>query len=82
MDIIQQDIKKLQHDVQQLTKAVQNLTQVCSQMDKSSKKMGDHIDFVEATYETVRSPLTYISNRVNQLRGLEQNDLPRLKNGK
>ena len=82
VNILQQDIRQLQHDVKQLTKVVQQLTQVCSRMDKSSEKMSDHINFVEGTYETLRSPLDFITKRVNALRGIEPHELPRLKDSR
>lgn len=46
-------------------------------------KMVNHIDFVEGTYETLRSPLDYVTTKINRLRGLENTEtlpeLPKIK---
>ena len=34
-------------------------------------KMSSHIDFVDNVYETVKSPLDFICNKVNKLSGSE-----------
>jgi hypothetical protein len=37
---------------------------------KNCDKMGDHIDFVNNVYDTVKVPLHYISNRVQKMIGV------------
>ena len=73
---IQQDVNKLTQTIEKLTQTIEKLTQVCSRMDNSASSMQNHIHFVEGTYETLRSPLNFITNRINTLRGVEQNELP------
>ena len=34
-------------------------------IEENCSKMGDHINFVEAVYETVRAPLQFISNKLS-----------------
>ena len=34
-------------------------------IQKSSKKMTEHIDFIENVYNTVKSPLGYLCNKIN-----------------
>jgi hypothetical protein len=34
---------------------------------KNCDKMGDHIDFVNNIYETVKVPLHYISNKIHKI---------------
>jgi hypothetical protein len=34
---------------------------------KNCDKMGDHIDFVNNVYETVKVPLHYISNKIHKI---------------
>lgn len=41
-------------------------------ISKSCSKMSGHIDFVENVYETVKSPLTYICNKVNYISGTRE----------
>jgi hypothetical protein len=38
-------------------------------ISKNTKKMGDHIDFVENVYEQVKSPLGFICNRIKHYIG-------------
>ena len=37
--------------------------------------MSSHIDFVDNVYETVKSPLNFMCNKVNVLSGSENNSL-------
>ncbi len=37
-------------------------------LERDCKKMSDHIDFVEQVYDTVKSPLYFIMNKVNSLK--------------
>jgi len=39
------------------------------------KKMSSHIDFVDKVYDTVKSPLNFMCNKVNILSGNENNSL-------
>ena len=34
-------------------------------IEENCSKMGNHINFVEAVYETVRAPLQFISNKLS-----------------
>ena len=36
-------------------------------MVENCNKMGEHIDFVENVYKTVKKPLEYVSNRINAI---------------
>lgn len=38
-------------------------------------KMSNHIDFVDKVYDTVKSPLNFMCNKVNVLSGNENNSL-------
>ena len=38
-------------------------------------KMSTHIDFVDKVYDTVKSPLNFMCNKVNVLSGNENNSL-------
>jgi hypothetical protein len=49
-----------------------------SDISNNCKKMGNHINFVENIYDTIKSPLSYICNRVNRI--TNNNELPALEN--
>jgi len=36
------------------------------EIGNNCNKMGNHIDFVETVYDTLRAPLQYISNKINK----------------
>ena len=38
-------------------------------ISKNTKKMGDHIDFVETVYENVKSPLGFLCNTITHYIG-------------
>jgi hypothetical protein len=41
-------------------------------ISKNTKKMGDHIDFVENVYENVKSPLGFICNTIKHYIGTKK----------
>lgn len=59
-----------------------NLTLILeNDVTKNCKKMGNHINFVENVYDTIKSPLNYICNKVNNITNnqISNNDLPLIK---
>ena len=46
-------------------------------------KMGEHINFVENVYQTIKSPLEYVSNKVNIITNNSSvKELPTISNNK
>ena len=45
-------------------------------MVENCNKMGEHIDFVENVYKTVKKPLEYVSNKINFISNIEYKELP------
>tara|TARA_B100001093_G_scaffold516658_1_gene595966 strand:+ start:578 stop:871 length:294 start_codon:yes stop_codon:yes gene_type:complete len=39
---------------------------------KNTQKMGEHIDFIERIYDNVKSPLGFLCNKINYLKGNDQ----------
>lgn len=59
---------------------IKNLIGNVQEQNKSCSKMNSHINFVEDTYETLRSPLDFITTKINIFRGLEDAPaLPRIE---
>lgn len=56
MELILEKLEKL--DKLDKLEKLENIEENCA-------KMGNHINFVEAVYETVRAPLQYISNKLS-----------------
>ena len=58
------------------------LIEIVKKLDKSCSKMDDHISFVEGTYETLKTPLDFITTNVNKMIGNQKTgtlDQPRIK---
>lgn len=57
----------------QVVRMEEKLDAILQKMDnniiKNCDKMGDHIDFVNNVYDTVKVPLHYISNKVQKMIG-------------
>lgn len=62
---ITKEIVELKQEVLQLKKVIEELSKNIKSMNASTSRMDSHIDFVEGTYETLRRPLNYITDRVN-----------------
>lgn len=72
--------KEMKEGFMRINDTLMELIKAIEKLDGSCSKMGDHISFVEGTYETLRSPLDYITKNVNRLRGVESTELPQIKN--
>jgi len=63
-------------------KIMEMLIIINERLTKLESKFDTHVDFIEETYSTLRSPLNYIKNKVNLLMGYPSNtkELPTIKN--
>lgn len=68
--------KEMKEEFKKINKILMELIKSVEKSNGSCRKMEDHISFVECTYEKLRSPLDYITDRVNSFRGVEMNQLP------
>lgn len=71
---IRNEITNLKNQVERIE---EKLDAILQKMDnniiKNCDKMGDHIDFVNNVYDTVKVPLHYISNKVQKMIGVNRN---------
>jgi hypothetical protein len=71
---IRNEITNLKNQVERME---EKLDAILQKMDnniiKNCDKMGDHIDFVNNVYDTVKVPLHYISNKVQKMIGNARN---------
>jgi len=66
--------------IENLNEKIENLNEKMDQVllilnkdvSKNTKKMGDHIDFVENVYENVKSPLGFICNTIKHYIGTKK----------
>jgi archaellum component FlaC len=72
---IQQQMNVIESKIDALNKTSTNVEQDCQQMR-------NHIYFIESTYNIVRTPLNYITNKINTLihNNREVVDLPMIEN--
>ena len=64
----QQEIKELRESIILLKLSIENLTKICSRMDS-------HINFVEKTYDTLKTPLDYLTKKVSYITGSGEKQL-------
>lgn len=77
MDI---EINKLNDKIDKLEKKVDKILELLHNINYSSSKMNEHIDFIENTYDTIRMPLNYVKKKIEYISGSSNtNDLPVLK---
>lgn len=74
--------EKLDH-ILELLKSIEKrlivLEDRLSAVDQSCQKMNNHIEFVENTYEIVRTPLNFMKNRIEYIMGSKsKTELPKL----
>ena len=60
VDVLNEKFDKLEKEIEKLKEAINALVTTTSRMD-------DHISFVEATYETLKTPLNYVKEKVSYL---------------
>ena len=67
---IRNEIKILKNQVERMEEKLDAIMQkLDTNIIKNCDKMGDHIDFVNNVYDTVKVPLHYISNKVQKMIG-------------
>jgi hypothetical protein len=45
-------------------------------INRDTSKMSSHIDFIDKTYDTMSSPLMWMCDKVNAIRGIKTETLP------
>ncbi len=60
-------ITKIETDIAQIKLQLSQITEMLITLTKSSEKLNNHIDFVEHTYDTLKTPLNYIKDTVNRI---------------
>ena len=61
MDILEAKMERILEKLDKLDKLDK-----LEEIGNNCNKMGNHIDFVETVYDTLRAPLQYISNKINK----------------
>jgi len=65
---IRNEITNLKYQVERIEEKLNVILQkLDNSIIKNCDKMGDHIDFVNSVYDTVKVPLHYISNKIHKI---------------
>ena len=59
------EILELKNEIKNINKKLDIIINILEKNTQSCNKMSSHIDFVENVYDTIKSPLGYICNKIN-----------------
>lgn len=77
---IESNIDKLNNKIDELNNKMNLIISLLeNDVSVNCKKMGNHINFVENVYDTVRYPLNFVCNKVNGIMGKNKDKLPALQ---
>ena len=48
---------------------IDTILELLKNQQRTQKKLEEHIDFVESTYDTLKSPLNFVKDRINSFTG-------------
>lgn len=65
---------ELCHSIKILDKKVDAILTRLDAINKDTKRMDSHIDFINKTYEKLNSPLMWMCDKVNTIRGIKGSD--------
>ena len=52
-----------------LDQKIDSILELLQNQQRTQKKLEEHIDFVESTYDTLKSPLNFVKDRINSFTG-------------
>lgn len=55
-----------------IEKKLDQILEKLNSVEKGTDKMSSHIDFIDTTYSRIKTPLFWICDRVNLLRGIQR----------
>ena len=58
-------LQKILTELNEIKESYTNLEKKVDEMYKNTKRMEEHIDFVENTYDTVKTPFHYLMDKVS-----------------
>ena len=57
----------MERTLDEINMRLKSIEERLTHIEKSSSKMGDHIDFVEETYVSLKAPLNYIKKKFSYI---------------
>ena len=77
--VVIERIEKIENSLQRVEIKLDALLEKMEISVKECNKMGEHIDFIENVYETVKAPLSFICDKVNVFSGSDNNNLQNIE---
>lgn len=65
---------ELCHHIKNIEKKVDTVILKLDALNRDTTKMSSHIDFINKTYSKLSSPLMWMCDKVNTIRGIESNN--------
>ena len=58
--------------IDNIEKKLDLILEKLNSVEKGTEKMSSHIDFIDTTYTRIKTPLFWVCDRVNVLRGIQR----------
>jgi archaellum component FlaC len=62
-------LKNIEEQISIINNKIDKIIELIQKQQITQKKLEDHIDFVESTYDTLKSPLNFVKDKINSLTG-------------
>ena len=62
-------VMNLEEQIRIMNNKIDTILELLQTQQRTQKKLEDHIDFVETTYDTLKSPLNFVKDRINSFTG-------------
>ena len=69
MEFIQLELNQLEFKMNQIEFKVNRILELLEKSEKSNLRLDRHISFIERTYDQLRTPLSYLKNKVMWILG-------------
>lgn len=79
LDDFRDKLNALSIKMEETEKKIDLILEKINNNNEICEKMGDHIEFVETTYDIIRKPMNYLTNKVNLFANNEPVELPSIK---
>ena len=73
LEEIENKIDAIRCEIDALSKKLDTVLEKLHMNTEECAKMGNHINFVEGIYDSLKSPLNYICDKVNNYREIDEN---------
>jgi archaellum component FlaC len=76
---MEERIKKIEKRIENIDDKLTIILNLIEMNNNDCKKMATHIDFIEETYTSLRTPMEFLKNKFNYMTGRSSSSLPIIK---